>query len=177
MYRIQLSLRAAMIRGAVISLPSRVFVPRIVFLSSVFSRFKRSYTSWVSSIRFYNMNHARNCCIFFLLFLCFNEHSGIALHFLIRMNHSMDANHSSFPRNLKLWHILFVTGEGRKGDSQGRLKGREGKGREWSCVKFEFAFFSTVLKMFEGFYEKICHFLSSYAASWSFSQLSCNLAI
>ena len=71
----------------------------------------------------------------------------------------------------ELWHILFVTGEGRTGDSHGRLKRWEWKWGEWSYVKFEFALFSTKLKMFEGFYDKIRHALSSCAASWNFSQL------
>ena len=61
----------------------------------------------------------------------------------------------------ELWHILFVTGEGRKRDSQGRVKKTEGKGGEWSYVKFEFAFFSTMFKMFKGFYNKNFIFLCS----------------
>ena len=61
----------------------------------------------------------------------------------------------------ELWHILFVTGEGRKRDSQGRVKKTEGKGGEWSYVKFEFAFFSKMFKMFKGFYNKNFIFLCS----------------
>ena len=49
-------------------------------------------------------------------------------------------------------------GEGRKGDSQGRLKRREGEEGEWSCVQFESTFFSTMLKIFEGFMIKIRNF-------------------
>ena len=52
-------------------------------------------------------------------------------------------------------------GEGRKGDSQGRLKrreGEEGEEEEWSCVQFESTFFSTMLKIFEGFMIKIRNF-------------------
>ena len=72
------------------------------------------------------------------------------------MNHSTYVNHSS-----SIWNCntnFFVMGEGRKGDSQGRLKRREGKEGEWSCVQFEFTFFSTVLKMFEGFMIKFVTF-------------------
>ena len=52
-------------------------------------------------------------------------------------------------------------GEGRKGDSQGRLKrreGEEGEEGEWSCVQFESTFFSTMLKIFEGFMIKFVTF-------------------
>ena len=59
-----------------------------------------------------------------------------------------------------------------KRDSQGRLKKTEVRGGEWSRVKSKFAFFSTRLETFKGFYDQIRHFLSSCAASWSKFDLS-----
>ena len=108
--------------------------------------------------------------LFLLLLLLFQWNSWY--HAVFPDSHESFHGCWSLVLDHELWLILFVTGEGRKRDSQGRVKKTEGKGGEWSRVKSKFAFFSTMLETFKGFYDKIRHFLSSCAASWSKFDLS-----
>ena len=133
------------------------------------------YRCWIQPINFGRLiqavsSNAHNSCIVFVIVVVVSMNLLVSrcISWFARIIPRLLITH---PRR-ELWHILFVTGEGRKRDSQGRVKKTEGKGGEWSYVKFEFAFFSTILKMFKGFYDKICHFLSSCAASWSKFDLS-----